>query len=134
MGLAGLSVPPVLLGVAAVVIAAVALFFLPALLGIGNPPVATAAPTATAGPSGAASSDVPVEPTAVPGPTMQVYIVRAGDTMSRIANQFGVPLQTLIDANREAIPNPDTLQIGQEVIIPVTAPTSVPDAGVSPSP
>jgi len=77
---------------------------------------------------------VPIQPTAVPGPTMQVYIVQAGDTMSRIANQFGVPLQTLIDANKEAIPNPNTLQIGQEVIIPVTAPTSVPDAGVSPSP
>jgi LysM repeat protein len=134
MGLSGLSVPPVLLGVAAVVMAAVALFFLPALLGIGNAPAATATPNPTALPSGAAASDVPIEPTAEPGPTMQVYIVQAGDTMSRIANQFGVPLQTLIDANKEAIPNPDTLQIGQEVIIPVTAPTSVPDAGVSPSP
>jgi LysM repeat protein len=134
MGLSGLSVPPVLLGVAAVVIAAVALFFLPALLGIGNAPGATATPNPTAAASGAAASDVPIDPTAVPGPTMQVYIVQAGDTMSRIANQFGVPLQALIDANKEAIPNPDTLQIGQEVIIPVTAPTSVPDAGASSSP
>jgi morphogenetic protein associated with SpoVID len=65
---------------------------------------------------------------------MQVYVVQAGDTMSRIANQFGIPLQTLIDANKEAIPDPNSLQIGQEVIIPVTAPTSVPDAGASPSP
>jgi len=134
MGLSGLSVPPVLLGIAAVVIAAVALFFLPALLGIGNPPGATATPTSTALPSGAASSEVPIEPTAEPGPTMQVYLVQAGDTMSRIANQFGVPLQALIDANKEAIPNPDSLAIGQEVIIPVTAPTSVPDAGASTAP
>lgn len=134
MGLSGLSVPPVLLGVAAVVIAAVALFFLPALLGIGNAPGATATPNPTVAGSGAAASDVPIDPTAVPGPTMQVYVVQAGDTMSRIANQFGIPLQTLIDANKEAIPDPNSLQIGQEVIIPVTAPTSVPDAGVSPSP
>ncbi len=134
MGLSALTLPPILLGVVAVVIAAVALFFLPAILGIGNAPGPTATPTATVAPSGATSSDVPIEPTAVPGPTMQVYIVQAGDTMSRIANQFGVPLQTLIDANKEAIPDPNSLQIGQEVIIPVTAPTSVPDAGVSPTP
>ncbi len=66
--------------------------------------------------------------TPVPEPTAQVYVVQAGDTMSRIANRFGVPLAVLVDANKDTIPNPDVLEIGQEVIIPPVAPTSLPDS------
>jgi len=133
VGLPSISAPPILIGLAALVIAAVALFILPTLLGIGNPPDSGARSTATAAAT-AVASGTPAPPTPTPGPTQQVYLVQAGDTMSRIANRFGVPLQTLIDANRETIPNPDVLQIGQEVLIPSVAPTSLPDAGVSPSP
>jgi LysM repeat protein len=132
MGLPSLSLSPILLGVLALGLAAVAFFYLPTLLGIGNPPAANASPSPTAG----ASSDVttaPSSPTPVPGPTQLVYLVAEGDTMSKIANRFSVPLQTLIDANKDTIPNPDVLEIGQEVIIPASAPTSLPDAG-SPSP
>lgn len=128
LGLPALSLPPIFLGVAAVALAAVALFFLPALLGVGNPPGAGASPT----PSATASTDVSgtlAPPTLAPGPTPQVYLVQAGDTMSKIAAKFGVPLQTLVEANAENIPNPDVLDIGQEVIIPAVAPTSLPDAG-----
>ncbi|MBI2763033.1 MAG: LysM peptidoglycan-binding domain-containing protein [Chloroflexi bacterium] len=133
MGLSGVTLPPIFLGIAAVVIAALALFFLPALLGVGNPqPTPGASPTA--GSSAGVASASPAEPTALPEPTAQVYLVEAGDTMSRIANRFGVPLQVLIDANKVTIPNPDKLTIGQEVIIPSTAPTLVPDAGGTPMP
>ena len=48
--------------------------------------------------------------------------------MSKIANRFGVPLQALIDANKDTIPNPNVLQPGDEVIIPVAAPTTIPAA------
>lgn len=134
VGLPSIAPSPVLVGVAAVVIAAVALFYLPALLGIGNPPDAGATATPTTGASPEASVTLP-PPTPTPGPTQQVYIVAQGDTMSKIANRFGVPLQALIDANRETIPNPDVLEIGQKVIIPTVAPTSLPDAGtVTPAP
>ncbi|MBF8290786.1 MAG: putative lysin domain protein [Chloroflexi bacterium] len=134
IGLPSLSLPPILLGLAAVAIAAVALFFLPALLGVGNAPEASSAATASPSPSGIASTATPFEPTQVPGPTPQIYLVQSGDTMSRIASKFGIPLQVLIDANAVTIPNPDVLDIGQEVIIPSIAPTSVPDAGGTPSP
>ncbi len=128
LGLPSISLPPIMVGVAAVVIAAIALFFLPALLGVGNPPGPAASPTPTvAAPS--ESRATPAPPTAVPGPTPQIYLVQAGDTMSKIAARFGLPLQVLVDANAETIPDPDVLEIGQEVIIPNVSSTPVPDAG-----
>jgi len=133
MGLGGLAVPSILIGLAAVLIAAVALFFLPALLGIGNP-ASSGVPSGNPGSSVAAASPTTAVPTTVPAPTPQVYLVQAGDTMSKIANRFGVPLQALIDANKATIPNPDALQIDQEVIIPTTTPTSLPGAEPSASP
>ena len=69
-----------------------------------------------------------VNPTPVPQPTQRIYIVQANDTMSRIAGRFKIPLADLIAANAENIPNPDTLQIGDQVIIPVPAPSDAPAA------
>ena len=132
MGLSGVSMPPMLVGVVALVIAAIALFTLPALLGIGNP-AASPTPSASVAASGGSASQTPFVPTAVPEPTAQVYVVQGGDTMSKIANRFGVPLQVLCDTNKATIPNCDKVNVGQEVIIPATAPTTVPDAGSSPS-
>lgn len=134
MGLGRLTVPSVLIGLAAVLIAAVALFFLPALLGIGNP-AATPGATGSAAPStGSAGPTTEASPTDVPVPTQQVYVVQQGDTMSKIANRFGVPLQTLIDANKATIPDPNKIKIGDQVIIPAAAPTTLPGAGASASP
>ncbi len=134
LGLNGLSVPPIMIGVAAVIIAAVALFTLPGLVGVGNPPQSLSAPSPSTSPSNAGPSATPAAPTPVPGPTAQIYLVQSGDTMSRIANRFGVPLQVLIDANKVTIPDPNKLDIGQEVTIPVIAPTLLPDAGASAAP
>jgi LysM repeat protein len=136
LGLPALSVPPILVGVGAVALAAVALFFLPALLGVGNPPDSGAGPSPSASAS-AGASGTPAPPTPVPGPTLQVYVVESGDTMSRIAARFGVPLTLLVEANAENIPNPDLLKPGDQVFIPNVAPTSLPDAGTvteAPSP
>ena len=122
------SLPPILLAVVAVVVAAVVLFNLPGFLGLGSPaasPTPTAATLPTNG--GALPSDLAV-PTATPLPTQLTYTVVAGDTMSRIANKFGIGLQALIDANKANIPNPDALQIGDKVIIPSATPTSIPNA------
>ncbi|TAJ98965.1 MAG: LysM peptidoglycan-binding domain-containing protein [Chloroflexota bacterium] len=130
LGLPSVRLPPILVGVAALALGAVALFFLPLLLGIGNDPE-TGGATSTPSTSAAASGS-PLAPTPTPAPTQLIYVVQANDTMSTIADRFGVPLAALIEANRDAIPNPDLLQIGQEVIIPVAAPTTLP--GVSPTP
>jgi LysM repeat protein len=112
-----------------IAVAAIGLFFLPQLLGIGSPPPETGSgpsqPPVSAAPSG------PLEATPIPAATPQIYIVKAGDNMSKIAALFGVSLDDLIAANRETHPNPDTLQIGDEVIIPTPAPDGF---GGSPSP
>jgi hypothetical protein len=134
IGLGSVHLPPILVGVGALLLAAVALFSLPTILGLfgdeggpGGSPLPSGA--ASAGPSGS-----PAEPTPTPGPTQLIYRVQAGDTMSTIASRFGVPLEVLIDANRGTIPNPDLLQIDQEVIIPLAAPTTLPGVTPSPSP
>jgi LysM repeat protein len=46
----------------------------------------------------------------------EVYVVRAGDTLYTIALSHGVSVQDIINANN--LPNPDRLDIGQEIIIP----------------
>jgi hypothetical protein len=120
-----LSVPPLLVAVLALALAAAVLFALPGLLGFGSPS-AVATPTPTPRPTIGAS----LPPTPVPAPTQQVYIVQSGDTMSRIANRFGIPLGDLIAANQETIPDPDQLQIGDTVIIPVPIPSELPAASV----
>jgi hypothetical protein len=133
MGLSGLSMPPILVAVAAVVIAAAALFVLPAILGVGNPP-ATLGPSQSSSASQGSASATPIVPTLVPEPTQQIYVVQSGDTMSRIAKRFGVPLATLCEANKATIPNCDKVVVGANVIIPVVAPTTVPGASTSPVP
>jgi len=50
-------------------------------------------------------------------PTAQVYIVQPGDTLSRIAERFGVTIDALTKTNM--IANPDALQVDQELTIPV---------------
>ncbi len=54
--------------------------------------------------------------------------------MSKIATQFNVTLDQLLEANAEAIPNPDLIAIGDEVIIPTSLPSEIPNASVAPSP
>ncbi|MEO8468591.1 MAG: LysM peptidoglycan-binding domain-containing protein [Chloroflexota bacterium] len=133
MALSGISMPPIMLAVAAVVIAAVALFVLPAILGVGNPP-ATSGPSQSASPSQGSASATPIVATPVPQPTQQIYVVQSGDTMSRIANRFGVPLATLCEANKTTIPDCNKVVVGANVIIPAVAPTTVPGASTSPVP
>jgi LysM repeat protein len=131
-GLAGIGGSSVLIGFVAVVIAAVGLFFLPTLLGIGDDqPVASATPAASASAGPSPSPTAPsasLGPTQLPEPTTTVYVVQPGDTMSKIADKFGISLGLLIEANKETIPDPDKLNIGDEVIIPAVPPTSIPGA------
>ena len=119
-----LSVPPILVAVVALALAAAVLFALPGLLGFGNPSV-----NSSASPTAASATTLPsLAPTPVPQPTQLTYTVAAGDTMSRIAGRFGVALEDLIAANTETVPNPDRLEIGQVLIIPAPLPGELPAA------
>jgi LysM repeat protein len=90
-------------------------------------PSASRAPSASASTSSAPASSAPPAPPASSAPPAtaapsspaasgQKYVVEPGDTLSAIAEKFGVTMQQIIDANR--LQNPDVLLVGQELIIP----------------
>lgn len=65
------------------------------------------------------------EPTPTPEPFK--HVVRAGETLTMIAAQYGVNFLTLVEVN--GLESPDTLAEGTELLIPgVVAPTSGADA------
>jgi hypothetical protein len=111
------AIPRLGIMAAAIGIAALALFFLPALLGFGSPD----SPTATASPTPAPSRSIATTPT--PAPTPSVYVIRAGDTLSKIATEFGLTLDQLLAANPD-ITDPNRITEGQQIIIP--APSQAP--------
>ena len=124
-----LSVPPILVAVIALAIAVAVVFALPGLLGFGSPQAGS-----SPSPSTPIRTPLPsLAPTPVPQPTPQSYVVQSGDTMSKIAGRFGVTLAELIAANAQTVPNPNVLQVGQVLLIPITVPTELP-ASEQPSP
>ena len=48
-----------------------------------------------------------------------VYVVRKGDTLSKIAKKNGVTLKQLLKWNRKLRKNPDKLRVGQKITIQV---------------
>lgn len=50
------------------------------------------------------------------GATGTTYAVQAGDTLSKIAADFGVTVDSIVKANKIADPN--LLKVGQELVIP----------------
>jgi hypothetical protein len=124
------ALPRLVLLFGALVIAAVALFFLPALLGIGGGDEengASASPsTSQAAPSAS------VEPTAPPEPSAETYIVKSGDTISGIATEFGLTPDELLAANPQ-ITDPDKIAIGDEINIPARAPEEFTEPSPEPS-
>ena len=118
------SLPRVAVLAGALGVAALALFFLPALLGLGGGGGSGASPT----PSASAIATASPSPTEEPAPTPQVYVIKQGDTLSKIAKRNGITLDQLLAANKETIKNPDKISIGDEIIIPVPVPEEVTDA------
>lgn len=117
----------------AILVAGVALFFLPALLGVGGPDVGT---TGSPSPSAAGSPSTPpasLEPTPTPLPTPVVYVIQSGDTLSKIATRFGVSLQDILAANKDTITDPNKIKIGDRIVIPIPVPTGFVDPGASES-
>jgi LysM repeat protein len=105
----------------------------------------TAVPTSVPGPTQAAPTAVQptpigILPTSTPigiinGDTSSgftVYTVQRGDTLSRIAAQYNINLQTLVQLN--GILNPNLIQVGQQLRVPGSAqPQATPSPQVQPT-
>ncbi|MCC7357850.1 MAG: lamin tail domain-containing protein [Anaerolineales bacterium] len=88
--------------------------------GTGLAPLPTAGPTFTLPPAGE---------TAAAGPTPTIYIAQEGDTLGKIAQEFGVTVDAILAAN--GLTDPNVLTVGQNLIIPVEGyvpPTVTPGA------
>ena len=72
-------------------------------------------------------------PSVSAAPTQQVYVVKANDTMSKIAKRFGLTTDQLCTANKATITNCDKIAIGDELVIPTTVPDVINDASAEPS-
>lgn len=56
-----------------------------------------------------------------PAPAERIYEVQSGDTLAKIAKQFygdANRWHEIHEANRDSIPNPDVIQVGQKLRIP----------------
>jgi hypothetical protein len=69
----------------------------------------------------------PTDEAVAPTPTPMIYVVKAGDTFSRIAARFGLTIAELRAANPQ-IANINSIHVGQTIYIPVAAPTPAPGA------
>ena len=133
---AGLPRAAVLAG--ALAIAALALFFLPALLGIiggggAKDPAPSSSPSASA-----PLASLSAAPSIAPVPAGQTYVIKAGDTLSKVAAEFGLTVDQLLEANPTTIVDADSIKVGDEIIIPAQPPDEVggsvePSSGTSPA-
>jgi LysM repeat protein len=97
----------------------------------GSPTVARATPTpgASVTPAGTPAAT----PAATPTATTRTYVVQEGDTLSAIAEQFGVSAAAILQAN--GLEDADSLSQGQELTIPSPpAETPAPSVTAEPAP
>jgi len=59
------------------------------------------------------------------------YVVQRGDSMSVIANKYGVSLKALCDANRAAVPNCNVISAGTSLLIPAGGSAPANDGSVT---
>lgn len=87
----------------------------------------TAAPTAGA-PEAQEPTPFPIEPTTEPA-VEQMHTVQAGDTLFKIALEYGVTVDEIAAANN--IEDVNSLEVGQQLIIPAPGTASAPDEEVT---
>ena len=120
------NVPPVALGVLALVVAALLVFLLPALFFSKNTPAALGSP------SPSPSASVSLAPTASPKATPLTYTVKAGDTLTKIANKFKTTNKAILAAN-PTIKNANLIAVGDVLVIPTPPPPDVITSSSAPS-
>ena len=81
-----------------------------------------ALPTVT--PLTIATVEPPASPTSEPTPTVATtitHIVEAGDTLYDLAQKYDTTIEAIVEAND--LPDPNSLKLGQKLIIPLPTPT-----------
>jgi len=58
----------------------------------------------------------PASPSPSPSPDGETYTVESGDTLSEIAQRFDTTVEAIVESND--LDDPDTLAVGDELIIP----------------
>jgi hypothetical protein len=125
------AVPRVLVLFGLVVVAALALFlFVPGLLNLGGTGTPGASPSPSVAVAGPSAS---VAPTVPPPPTPELYTIKKGDTLSKVAKAHGITIEELLAAN-PAIKNPDRISEGQQITIPTPSEAPPDEVGASPEP
>jgi nucleoid-associated protein YgaU len=110
------SIPRVALAAVALGIAAIALFSLPTILGLGR--TSDGGGGATSSPStGPASAGTSVGPSTQPAATAQVYVVKSGDNLGKIAKKFKTTIDSILKANPQ-IKDPNKIKVGDQITIP----------------
>ena len=88
-----------------------------------NPAVVKPVPSPKTGtiiqPGTAAHTATPASPAGQPGAAQRTVIVKAGDTLSGIAYQYGISWQSLAAAN--GLTETSKIRIGQKLVLPATA-------------
>ena len=117
------NLPRIAVLAGALAVAAVALFFLPALLGIGG-----GNPAASVRPSASHAASLP--PTEPPAATPVLYTIKKNETLLKIATAHGVTLEELLAANPQ-IKNPNKIAEGQQITIPTPSEAPPDQSGAS---
>jgi nucleoid-associated protein YgaU len=84
----------------------------------------TATPTPSASPTQVAEATPSPEPTEEPAedtprPTDRVHVVQKGENLTKIAEQYGVTVKQIVEAND--LDDPSQISVGQELKIPAPA-------------
>lgn len=111
------AIPRVGVAVLALLVAALVLFLVPFILRPGGP-----GGGAVVTPSPFAQPSVSSAPSEQAAATPQTYVVKPGDTLLKIAKKFGLSVNDLLAANKQ-IKNANKIAVGDELIIPVVAPS-----------
>lgn len=77
----------------------------------------TPSPTPSASPSAAVSPSASASAPSGPTPSPLSYVVKRGDRLQDIANQFGVTVDAIVALNK--LGNADHIEVGQVLLIPV---------------
>jgi LysM repeat protein len=113
VGLPRVRVPGALAMVGLLAVLALALFFLPGMINLGG----SRTPAGSAPASSSPRPSVSVAPTEPPAPTPELYTIKKGDTLSKIAAAHGITVEELLAAN-PSIKDPNKIGLGQQIIIP----------------
>jgi LysM repeat protein len=115
---------------AAVSAAITLLLVLVILPGLGAPVMVEGAASATSGTIAAQVAEPTVGPQ--PSPTPLIHIVQSGETISGLSQKYDVPAQDIIAVNQ--IQNPNFLQLGTELVIPLGGPAEEATPTLTPVP